>query len=277
MALEDAARDLYGLDPTEFVAARAGLVAAAKAAGDRDLADAIGRLRKPTVSAWTANLLARSAPAEVDALLRLGAALRKAQRELSGDRLRALGTQRQQVVTAMAERAGALAADHGRPVSDTVVREVGRTLTAALADSDVAARLSAGTLATAADYEGFGPAGPALATAPTAPAPEEPASATDETSADPARAELDEALAELESARAAADSARTEAELTADRLAEAEQRLTTVRAELSHAEQQRQFARTAEHDARERLRLAQRHLDRAERRAGRARERVDGD
>ncbi|MEV0707288.1 hypothetical protein [Nocardia aurea] len=276
MTIEDAARDLYGLDPTDFVAARTELVAAAKKAGDGDLAEAIGRLRKPTISAWTVNLLARSAPEEVDALLGLGAALRKAQRELSGERLRALGAQRQQIVNALAERARALAAEHGRPVGEAVLCDVGRTLTAALADDDVASRISAGTLATAADYEGFGPLGPALAAVPDAPSAEKPkkraAKATD-----PAREELDQALAELETARGATDSAREEAESAGERLTVAQERLERARAELAHAEQQRQFARTAERDARERLRAAERHADRAERRVGRAREQVDGD
>ncbi|WP_405179480.1 hypothetical protein OG225_37630 [Nocardia sp. NBC_01377] len=273
MTIEDAARDLYGLDPTDFVAARTELVAAAKKAGDGDLAEAIGRLRKPTISAWTVNLLARSAPEEVDALLGLGAALRKAQRELSGERLRALGTQRQQIVNAVAERARALAAERGRPVGEAVLRDVGRTLTAALADDDVASRISAGTLATAADYEGFGPLGPALAAVPDRPPAEKRAAKA----ADPAREELEQALAELETARGATDSAREEAESTAERLAVAQDRLERARAELAHAEQQRQFARTAERDARERLRTAERHADRAERRVGRAREQVDGD
>ncbi|MEV0295851.1 hypothetical protein [Nocardia sp. NPDC050710] len=280
MTLEEAARDLYGLDPTEFVAARDARVAAAKAAGDKELAAAIGKLRKPTVTAWTVNLLARSSPDDVAALLRLGAALRTAQRELSGDQLRSLGAQRQQVVNALATRAGSLAAEYGRAVGETVLREVSRTLTAALADPTVAEQIRTATLASAASYEGFGPAGPTLVAVPdTAPAePATPApSAPPESADDSARRELDDALADLESACTARDSARDEIERATNALTAIESRLTELRAELAHTEQQRQFARTAERGAQEQLRSAQRQLDRVERRARRARERVGED
>lgn len=168
MGLSEIAAELYGLDPGEFVAARKERAAQAKRAGDGDLAAAVAELRKPTVAAWTVNLLAREAPDEVDALLRLGEALREAQRELSGDDLRTLTRQRQQVVNALARRAGELAAEHDHPVGEPVLREVATTLTAALAEPDVADQVRDGTLAKAATYEGFGDAAPALTAVPDA-------------------------------------------------------------------------------------------------------------
>ncbi|MFE7796471.1 hypothetical protein [Nocardia sp. NPDC057440] len=272
MTLAEVAVDLYGLVPGEFVAARADRIKAAREAGDKDLAAAIGKLRRPTVTAWTVNLLVRAVPAEVDALLRLGAALRTAQRELSADQLRSLTAQRQQVVHSLAERAGALAADHGHPVGAGVLREVGQTLTAALADADVAEQVRTGTLAASATYEGFGPAGPALAAVadtPTTPGP------ADTGPADTARQELDEALDALESALAARDSAQSASAEAANRLTESKSRLVALREELAHAEQQKQFARTADRAAQDQLRSAQKQLDRAERWVDKARERVD--
>ncbi|MGW4769397.1 hypothetical protein ACWEO2_15320 [Nocardia sp. NPDC004278] len=273
MRLEEVAVDLYALAPGEFIAARAARVAEAKDAGDKELAAAIGKLRKPTVVAWTVNLLARAAPDDVEALLRLGTALRAAQRELSGDQLRALTVQRQQVVNALARRAGALAADRGHSVGEGVLREVGQTLTAALADDKVAEQVRTGTLATAASYEGFGPSGAALRAV--------DATNTTESAAEPAqddaRQDLDDALVALESARTAMETAQDEAEQAANRLAESESRIAAVRAELAHAEQQKQFARTAERGAQDGLRSAQKQLDRAERWVQRARERVDDD
>ncbi|WP_054816497.1 hypothetical protein [Nocardia arizonensis] len=277
MTLADAARDLYGLDPAEFVAARDALARETRAAGDRELAADIGRLRRPTVAAWTVNLLTRSTPGELDALLRLGAALRAAQRELSGDQLRALGARRQQAVTALARRAGALAAEAGRPVGEPILREVAQTLTAALADPAVAQQITDGTLTTAVTYDGFGPNEPALA-AVAPPVPEEPAATDpDAERAHAARAELDDARSGLESARAARDSAQAAAERAAQESATADDHLTRLRAELADAEQRRRFAKSAEHDARERLRHEQRQLDRAERRLRRARDELDGD
>lgn len=271
MTLDDIAVDLYGLAPAEFVPARTAQVKAAKDAGDKELAAAIGKLRKPTVTAWTANLLAREAPTEVEALLRLGAALRTAQQQLSGAELRTLTGQRQQAVNALAKKAGALAAAHGHKVSENMLREIGQTLTAALADPEVAERVRTGTLATAATYSGFGPSGPALVAVDDPPAAPQPQSTSD----DDARHELDDALSALESARATMASATEAAEQATDRLGEIEARIGELKDALAHAEQQRQFCRTAERTAQDELRSARRQLDRVERWVARTGERVE--
>ncbi|MBF6216816.1 hypothetical protein IU479_01665 [Nocardia abscessus] len=276
MTVEDVAHDLYGLAPAEFVAARADRAAEAKQAGDKQLAAAIGKLRKPTLTAWAANLLARAAPGEVADLLRLGAALAAAQRKLSAERLRSLTAQRQQLVNALAKKAGALAAEHGHPVGEGVVREVGQTLAAALADPEVAERLRTGTLATAASYEGFGPSGPNLLAVPEpAAAPRRAASRRQPD--DNARRELADAEEALESARAAKDSAQSALAEATEELSGAEERVAALREELTHAEEQRQFRKSAERSAKDDLHAAQRQLDRAERRMAKAREHVEKD
>ncbi|MGQ4616754.1 hypothetical protein [Nocardia sp. R7R-8] len=282
MAVDDVARDLYGLAPAEFVAARADRVAAAKQSGDKQLAAAIGKLRKPTLTAWAANLLSRSAPDDVAALLRLAAALAAAQRKLSAAQLRDLTAQRRQLVNALAEKAGALAAEHGHPVGENVVREIGQTLTAALADPEVADRLRAGTLVTAANYEGFGPSGPGLLAVP------EPAARSGRAAARPqphdeqqpddsARRELAESLAALETARAEEDSARAALEEATEELSSAEERVATLRDELARAEQQRQFRKSAERSAEDELHATRRQVERAERRLAKARQRAGND
>ncbi|MBF6473548.1 MULTISPECIES: coiled-coil domain-containing protein [Nocardia] len=276
MTVEDVAHDLYGLAPAEFVAARADRAAEAEQAGDKQLAAAIGKLRKPTLTAWAANLLARAAPGEVADLLRLGAALAAAQRKLSAEQLRSLTAQRQQLVNALAKKAGALAAEHGHPVGEGVVREVGQTLAAALADPEVADRLRTGTLATAARYEGFGPSGPNLLAVPEpAAAPRRAASRRQPD--DNARRELADAEEALESARAAKDSAQSALAEATEELSGAEERVAALREELTHAEQQRQFRKSAERSAKDDLHAAQRQLDRAERRMAKAREHVEKD
>ncbi|MGV9675083.1 hypothetical protein ACWDSJ_07370 [Nocardia sp. NPDC003482] len=291
MRLEDVIRELYGIDPGEFVRARDAQVKAARAAGDRKLATAIGKLRKPTVAAWAVNLLAREATDEVGALLNLGAALQDAQRRLSGDELRTLTTQRQQVVNALSHKAGRLAEEHGHPLGESVLREVGQTLHAALADSAVAEQVRDGTLTTSANYEGFGPAGPALASAPepaagakserptghAAAARRAPGDAKTKPPADrdaAARQELDDALAALESAREAIDSARSELSDRESELAELDSRIGDLRAELDRAEERRRFAAAAQRSAQEAVHKAERQLDRVERWADKARSRL---
>ncbi|WP_280271145.1 hypothetical protein [Nocardia wallacei] len=278
MTLEEATRRLYALDPAQFTAARDEQAKAARADGDRKLAAAIGKLRRPTVAAWAVNLLAHEAPEEVTALLELGDALRDAQRRLSGEQLRELTTQRQQVVNAVARRTGQLAAGHDRTLSESVLREVGQTLHAALADPAVADHVRAGTLTAAANYEGFGPAAPELAAVPDhAAEPEKPKQSRAKTSEDrdaAARQELDDALAALESAREATDSAQADLDRAAARVGEAEDRIAAVRAELERAEEQRRFAAAAQRSAQEAAHKAERQLDRVERWVEKARSRV---
>ncbi|MBF6100844.1 hypothetical protein IU510_22595 [Nocardia cyriacigeorgica] len=287
MGLSEIAAELYGLDPGEFVAARKDRAAQAKRAGDGDLAAAVAELRKPTVAAWTVNLLAREAPDEVDALLRLGEALREAQRELSGDDLRTLTRQRQQVVNALARRAGELAAEHDHPVGEPVLREVATTLTAALADPGVADQVRDGTLAKAASYEGFGDAAPALTAVPEADSGTRrrdrartagrQGKTRERSRADraaeqrkAAEAELFEARGAAETARAEQDSAERDAVEAERRLREADELVGRLRAELTAAEEQHRFARTAERAAREAARAAATELERAQRSVERA-------
>lgn len=281
MTLDDVAGELYALDPGDFVPTRAERAAQARADGDRDLAKAITALRKPTVAAWTVNLLARHAPQEIAALLDLGNALRSAQRQLSGDKLRTLGAQRQQVVNAMTKRAAELAAEHERPASEQVLREVGQTLTAALADPDVADLVRAGVLPTTVTYDGFGPAGLVAITGGKA-TPKKPRSTTSgkDTGADrkaEARQELDDAESGLAAARSDRDEAEAAAAQAKSELDAIETRIADLRDELEHAEQQRHFAHTAEHRARGEYTAARSQFDRMQRWVERARARVDED
>jgi hypothetical protein len=282
MTLDDVAGELYTLDPGDFVSTRAEHAARARADGDRDLAKAITALRKPTVAAWTVNLLARHAPREIAALLALGDALRSAQRQLSGDKLRALGAQRQQVVNAMTKRAAELAAEHGRPASEQVLREVGQTLTAALADPEVADLVRAGVLPTTVTYDGFGPAGLVAITGgkATPKRASKPRSAPKDTEAErraQAQRELDDAESGLAAARTDRDAAEAAAAQAKSDLDEIETRIIDLRAELEHAEQQRHFAHTAEHRARGEFTAARSQFDRMQRWVERARARLTGD
>ncbi|MFI1239608.1 hypothetical protein [Nocardia salmonicida] len=280
MTLDDVAGELYTLDPGDFVSTRAERAAQARADGDRDLAKAITALRKPTVAAWTVNLLAHHAPREIATLLDLGDALRSAQRQLSGDKLRALGTQRQQVVNAMTKRAAELAAEHDRPASEQVLREVGQTLTAALADPDVADLVRAGVLPTTVTYDGFGPAGLVAITGGKA-TPKRASKPTPKNTDADRRAEAQQELDDAESGLAAARVDREEAEAAAAQaksdLDEIETRIADLRDELEHAEQQRHFAHTAEHRARGEFTAARSQFDRMQRWVERARARLSED
>jgi len=97
------ADELYALPPEDFRAARDERAAQARASGDKALAREITALRRPVVSAWLVNLLARDEPGQMSELLALGDSLRDAQQTLDGDRLRELSAQRRDLVGAMVE------------------------------------------------------------------------------------------------------------------------------------------------------------------------------
>ncbi|RCG32048.1 hypothetical protein DQ384_05820 [Sphaerisporangium album] len=150
------ADELYAGAPEDFVETRKRLAAEAKKGGDAALAKRIAALRRPTVSAWAANQLARSAPDEVDRLLDLGDELRAAW--TSGGRIGDLDRRRGELVSGLLRRAQALADEAGRPLREPAVREVEDTLHAATMDPDVAEEVRTGRLAQPRSYAGFAPA-----------------------------------------------------------------------------------------------------------------------
>ncbi|MCQ8187526.1 hypothetical protein [Streptomyces rugosispiralis] len=136
MDLDAVADELYALPPADFTAARDERAKDARTAGDRELAERIRRLRRPTHAAWASNLLVRRQPAEAEQVLRLGAALRQAHQDLDGGLLRKLSAQQRQVITALARLARDLTTRAGQPIGEGAQREVEETLRAVLADPD---------------------------------------------------------------------------------------------------------------------------------------------
>ncbi|AYJ50661.1 hypothetical protein [Rhodococcus sp. P1Y] len=245
--LDDVASELYAHDPAEFVTARKTAAAAAKDAGNRALATAIGKLRKPTTVGWMVNLLVRHEPEDIADLFDLGDRLRDAQRRSSTGDLRELSSDRQKSIRALTARAVDIAREHGRSATDDAAREVGQTLGAALADPEVAERVRGGRVVTAESYSGFGPAVLALAPDPDASRPDASrpgVSEPDASEEDPRDAEalaeaerdLDDARQDEDAAREQAESAAASAEEAAARLSEIKQKLTSLRAELHETE-----------------------------------------
>ncbi|WP_436526331.1 hypothetical protein [Actinoplanes sp. HUAS TT8] len=154
--IDDVVRRLYEEPPDGFVATRAAAVEQARAAGDRETAKRLGALKKPTVAAWVVNLLARRRPDLIAELVELSGALRAAQRELQGDQLRELSQQRRAFVSALVTAARKLAVAAGAGAAKLPLGEVEATLTAALADPEVAGQVRTGRLIRAAAYAGFG-------------------------------------------------------------------------------------------------------------------------
>ncbi|MGQ5260390.1 hypothetical protein ACTWLT_06490 [Micromonospora sp. ZYX-F-536] len=149
---------LYRTPPERFVAARDAAVSEARRAGDPATARQLARLRRPTVAAWLVNLLAIHRPELVTDLVQLADAMRAAQRELRGPRLRELSAQRRAVVASLVAEVRKLAAAEpdAPPAGKLPLAEVEATLNAALSDTEVAEQVRAGRLLRAANYAGFG-------------------------------------------------------------------------------------------------------------------------
>jgi len=145
---------LYSVEPDEFLPRRSALAAAARSSGDRATAKEITGLRKPTRSAAILNGLARSDPDRVGALLDLGTDLRDAERSVDAGRLRELTGRRRRLIDDLTRAAFRIAGDE--EPSSAIKDEVVSTLTAALANDDVADQLRSGTMVKPARWEGFG-------------------------------------------------------------------------------------------------------------------------
>lgn len=284
MDLETVADELYRLRPEEFTAARGARMAEARTAGDRALADRIGKLRRPSLSAWAGNLLVHESPGEVEPLLRLGEGLRQAHRDLDGAQLRELSRQQRVLITALSRQAGQLAAQAGHPITEAARHEVENTLRAVLADPDAAREWASGRLVRPlAAGTGF----PAMAEG-TAPAPPRPAAKTSKAAKSTgaskaaaaerrrrlthARKEADRAARELRTREKAAATASREAFAAKKNWDEAQQCVSDLTAELQHAREAQQQARSAEQTARERARTADRGVREARRKADAAAE-----
>lgn len=260
------ADELYGLPRDEFTRARDERAKHAKSEGERDLAAAIGRLRRPTVAAWLVNQLARQQPRRLGELAELGEAMRGAHANLDGAELRRLSGQRRELIAELTR----LTRELGEPVSESVGRELEDVFATALTTPEAARMLARGRLASPKELaEADKAADPGAVTWPSAtpgttpkpaaaprPAerPKEPTAARPATPSSTllrARADLDRtesAVADAQDRHAAAQQAHDDAaaqEKTAHR------KVADLRAELVAAER-------AERDARLRARTARR-------------------
>jgi hypothetical protein len=290
--LDAAADELYGISPDDFVARRTALVAEARKAGDRNLANEIGQLRKPTRTAWLANLLARSEADRIEELLELGQQLQEAQRSPSATDLRRLSARRRTSVDALTREAVELGKSAGYAASEGALQEVGQTLQAALADPAVADQLRRGRLVQAATYGGFGPlATPTAADRRAAEAERDRSSdllaalaasvetrgkrstppAVQERARQQALRELTEAKNSWDAAAHAADEAAADAERASARVEALAAEIEKIRGRLREAESAERDARTEARAARKRAMQLRQSAAAAEQRVSSAR------
>jgi hypothetical protein len=151
---------LYALPLEEFTGARNELARELRKAGEREAADRVKGLRKPTVAAWLVNQLARREKMNVRALLTAGERLR----QVHADVLRgksptkveeARGAERR-VIEALAQSAAKILKEQRGRSPDSLLDDVRDTLHAAAVDPALAEQLSSGRLLHEAQAAGFG-------------------------------------------------------------------------------------------------------------------------
>jgi hypothetical protein len=155
-----AADELYGLPPGEFTSARDGRAKELRKEGEREAADAVKGLRKPTVAAWALNQLARRRPKDLERLLSAGEELRAAQDELlaGGERsaFQEAASRERELVAQLSADAATLASEAGQRGGGLQEKLAG-TLHAAALDEETAEELRAGRLTRERDaIGGFG-------------------------------------------------------------------------------------------------------------------------
>jgi hypothetical protein len=290
--LEEVVDELYGLEASEFVAARDARARAARQAGNRTLADQVKALKRPSAAAWVVNLLVRQRPGEIERLARFGESFREAQANLAGDELRRLGRQRHQVLAGLGQEARRLAEGRGQPVSQAVERDVETTLDAAVTDPAAADAVRSGRLLRPVRHAGMGPvdlsgavAAPEIAVAPLAPAPSARAGPTagraeqrpspQDAKVAEAREALEDAEADVERAEHRVDVAHRAAEDAVGRRDEAERRIRSLEQDLARAHEQGAAAADDVTQTRKERDAARKALETTRRQAGRARARVE--
>ncbi len=151
---------LYGLPLDEFVAQRGALAKRLRGEGEREAAERVKGLRKPTAGAWALNQAVRRRRSETTALLAAGERLRAAHEALiSGggrDELREAMAEERSLSGTLADCAEAIASETGK--SGPALKErVRATLHAAALDPAVREELEAGRLVR--EHEAVGLAG----------------------------------------------------------------------------------------------------------------------
>lgn len=211
--MADPVDELYALPLAQFTEARNAL---AKERRDPE----IRRLKKPTVSAWAVNQLARRREVDMQRLIRAGERLEQAQRRVvrGGDQSAFAEARREEreAVRRLRAEAAEILRNGGHPATDATLERLAATLHAAAATKDGRRLLREGRLDEDLEPLGFGVfegVTPRPARRPTGRAAATPK--VDE--------RLEKARAELTSARADADAAAKAAQ-AAERAAEAARR-----------------------------------------------------
>jgi hypothetical protein len=202
MSLDDEIDALYAGPLDAFTPGRDALAKRLRGEGDRDAAQRVKALRKPSVAAWGLNRLRAERPERVDLLLAAASELREAQTQLlttrDRERLRTAAANEREAVETLVDEAEEELRAGGQSASAAVRSKLFATLHAVAADEEARTLLATGRLTR--DYAisdfGFDLEGVDLPDAPPEPEPEE-REKPEEPEPDPHEAQHERERAEL--------------------------------------------------------------------------------
>lgn len=142
---------LFEASIDEFTRARDAL--AKTLAGDE--AARVKALRKPSVSAWAVNQLARRHADLIDAVVNAGEDMREAQLSADAPKMREATAAQRRAVAAATDRAKEILDEGGHPATPSTLERVGATLHAAAAGGEAAEAVRAGRLTRDLEPPGF--------------------------------------------------------------------------------------------------------------------------
>jgi hypothetical protein len=234
--LEQATDELYGADLDDFVAVRTRLAKELRDAGEKDAAQALAKVRKPSVAAWTLNQLSRRSRREVDLLLDAGHRLREAQAgALAGADRDAFEQARKTERDALAQltrEAERLLAERGSGSAATL-NQIGESLRAAAISDEGRELLARGRFVQPLEAQGFDVLGQLAA---SMPAPAKTPARSDRQAQQRAKQALKDAKDELRAAEKDAREAERHAQQKRREADEAERDADEARARVEGAE-----------------------------------------
>jgi hypothetical protein len=238
VTLDEAIDHLYGTELDAFTTERTRLARELRDAGDREAAERVAKLKKPTVAAWALNQLARKRRRDVDLLLDTGHRLRQAQEGVVGGADRASFEQAQKTERDALRRLTQQASQLLGGASSQVLSQISQTLRAAAISEEGRELLARGRFTMPLETEGFDVFGALPAARPARPKKQAPTTKANE---------------ELKKAR--------------ERLRELEQRAKTAERDAERLKSEWKKSERAAESARVAVADAQRHLTQAQRRA----------
>jgi hypothetical protein len=151
---------LFAAPLDEFVAERDALAKQLRADGDREAAERVKALRKPSAAVWAVNQLARRQQKDYRALLAAGDRLREAQEQVLGgespETLQEAAAAERKLVERLSEKGRAVLEVAGHSPTEATVRRLNATLHAAATRPDLREAAENGRLEHEEETSGFG-------------------------------------------------------------------------------------------------------------------------